>query len=178
MILRAKTAFAFFVILFAVFAGTSEASEVKCPSEFDPDDSAWVLISIERPAGNLATAERKFLYQPNPAWRLRRRPQFVDNCWGRVISYQLPGYKNSDVPKEKRVRMQFHAPAGDVFYLITKEGKLLKGTQIKETGDYSRTKSSTIRLILYSGSKAVGERIIPVPAKEKEFKLELRIPIN
>lgn len=167
-----------FALLLIAVAVRAESKNSACPKDFDPDDSAWVLISIERPAGNPATAERKFLYQPNPAWRLRRRPQFVDNCWGRVISYQLPGYKNSDVPKEKRVWMQFHTPAADVFYLITEKGKLLKGTQIKETGDYGQTKSSMIRLILYNGNKVVGERIIPVPAKEKEFKLEFRIPIN
>jgi len=177
-----KKRFAFFVIGILVLMASSFAAAVEnksaCPKDFDPDDSAWVLNSIERSAGNPAIAERKFLYQPHErhAKLLRKAP--VENCRGSVISYMLPGYKNSDVLKEKRVRMQLRTPAGDTFYLMTEGGKWLRGTRIVEAGDYSQTKSSRLRLILYNGNRIVGERAILISGKEKEFKLEFNIQVN
>ena len=165
------------VLAMASFAAAAE-NKTACPKDFNPDDSAWVLVSIERPAGNPATAERKFLYQQNPVERLRHRPQFVNNCRGSVISYMLPGYKNSDTLKEKRIRMQLHTPASDTFYLMTEDGKWLSGTRIVEAGDYSQTKSSRLRLVLYNGNRIVGERTILISGREKEFKLEFNIQIN
>lgn len=150
------------ILLGALFATLAHGQEkVICPQEFDPDDSAWVLIGAISDE-EYFSMDRYFLYQPEAA--LRMRGEFMEHCKGILFSFLVGGREQPTwkVLYDDEAKAEKH-------FLRYKEGEWVSGTTVTHTKAEFLVPGGKLGLHLFQGDKLIAVVIVPVP-KEYDWK--------
>lgn len=137
-----------FTILVSVSMVFATEKSDSCPTEFDPDNSAWAMHKIEiKERGSYRIHERTFSYFPNPEKRIFVGIKKIENptCVAALVSY---GPKDPDADG-KRIWGAISSPRGIRYYLFI-NGAWEQGDDIDNTLSCDDAKKScSIEFTLY-----------------------------
>lgn len=97
------------------------AVENPCPSDFNPDDVSWALVSMEKVKESEYIVERTFFYQKNPELRVAGREP--SGCFGSMLSFLIQG-------REERAIKRMYSNQGGTYYLRVENGEWKRGSRV------------------------------------------------
>lgn len=146
------------VVLIVALLGFSFSvfgQEVVCPKDPDFNESAWVLVSVERVSGAEYMVRRKFFYQDDPLLRVVKKES--SGCSGEMLSFIVRG-------REELIVKGISNSLQHVFFLQLQDGTWKSGVSIAPLV----IADDTLAVLLYN---AAGREVA-----RREFSFELLIP--